>query len=291
MTVSQDMAAFKDDIAGIEEKRRVLEQIVDIARTIENMQESMESVLVLGASSKEMPAEAMDLYSSLSDNLRNLPVNKISEYLKNLELIIKNQLEQILSFSGMDFSSDEAVEVLFLSSDSNEKNPLELLEDFRRTAQTAVSLRVLLKKRGVATEGASLPVSQEVIGQQIKRLEAQEQEQRDRARSKILEMKDDIQRMIDNPAYPDQMKSLLAGVQANLDNDLKGIDSGVDLGRLSFMLEAGEIAAIDEEPFEEEEIVIEGVSEERERTGLAAAASRWLNSPWDVSWEEAKSSK
>ena len=280
--------SFKKDIAGIEEKRRVLEQIVDIAKAIDNMQESLESVLILGVSSKEMPEEALHLYSALSDNMRNLPVNKIKEYLENLELIIKGQLDKILEFSGLDLSSDEAVEIMYISSDDDHaKNPLELLEDFRRTAQTAVSLRVLLKKRGVPSHGSTLPVPKEIISKQIEQLDEQEQVQRGKAKSKIMEMKTDLDNMLNNPAYPEEMKKLLRGVQANLDSDLKSIDSGADLGRLSFVVETQEISTFDEANIEEE-IVIEDVAPPKAR-GLADAASRWLNSPWDVSWDEAKS--
>ena len=142
---------LQQDIAAIEDKRRILEQMVNIAQAIEHLQVSLESVLILGAPSSDLPEEALNLYSSISDSLRNLPVNKIKEYLKNLEAIIRRQLEQILHFSGTDLTADDSVELLFLSSDGSDQTPLEMLEEFKRTAQTAISLRVLLRRRGVAS--------------------------------------------------------------------------------------------------------------------------------------------
>jgi DNA-binding transcriptional MerR regulator len=277
---------LQKDISAIEEKRRVLEQIVEIAKSIEHMQNSLDSVLILGVASKEMPEGALDLYSSLSENLRNLPVNKIKEYLVNLERIIKNQLEKILHFSGIDFASDEAIEILYLASDDSEQSPIQLLEEFKRTAQTAVSLRVLLRKRGVATPGSGLPVPAEMIHQQIENLDVQEQQQRGRIKHKIVEMQDDIGRMIDNPGYPDSMKQLLQEVRANLDNDLQNIDKGAPLSALSFVSDADELSGLQESPAEEISLPTQPL--ETDKAGFSAAASRWLNSPWDVSWNQLK---
>lgn len=281
-------SALQEDFSTIEEKRRVLEQIVDIAKAIEHMHDSLESVLILGVSSKEMPEGALNIYSTLSDNLRNLPVNKIKEYLQNLEKIIKNQLEKILHYSGVDFTSDEAIEILYISSDSSEENPLELLEDFKRTAQTAVSLRVLLKKRGVATPGSALPVPQDVIVKQMERLDVQEQKQRTKIKFRIMEMKEDIDKMINNTNYPDGMKELLIGVRCNLENDLDSIESGGELSRLNFTVDAEEITSFKESSTEEEKTPQH--AEDKKKMGFAGATSRWLNSPWDVTWKDIEES-
>jgi hypothetical protein len=288
MSASSPDSQLREDISAIQQKRRVLQQIVEIAQAIEHMQESLDSVLILGVASKDLPEGALDLYSSLSENLRNLPVNKVKEYLLNLERIIKTQLEKILQFSGIDFASDEAIEVLYLSSDETEQNPLQLLEEFKRTAQTAVSLRVLLRKRGVPTPGAPLPVPAEVIHQQLQQLDVQEQQQRGRIEHKILEMQEDLGRMLDNPAYPEAMKQLLREVRNNLDLDLQNLTKGAPLSALSFVTDADELTGLQEEQPEIEEITLEAPSEMPAKTGFSVAARRWLDSPWDVSWDQAK---
>lgn len=288
MSTSLHESALQEDISAIEEKRRVLEQIVDITKAIEHMQDSLESVLILGASSKAMPEGALNLYSALSDNLRSLPVNKIKEYLDNLGIIIKNQLEKILQYSGIDFSSDEAIEILYFSSDASEEKPVVLLEEFKKTAQTAVSLRVLLKKRGVATPGSPLPVPQDVIHKQMEQLDAQEQQQRVKIKSKIVEMKDDIVKMIENQDYPDSMRQILLGVQDNLEKDLNNIESGGKLRNLSFVTDAQELTGIQGPPQEEGKAQLH--TKQKEDIGLYEVASRWLNSPWDVTWKDIKES-
>ncbi len=281
--------ALQKDVAGLEHKRHILEQIVDITRAIESMQESLNAVLVMGVASKDLPEEALKLYSSLSGSMRNLSINKIKEYHANLELIVKKQLNRILNYSGIDFSEDDQVEFITLSSESDSQNPVELLNAFKRTAQTAVSLRVLLRKRGVQTPGSALPASAEDLKQHLNHLNQQEQVQRGRIKSKIVEMKDDITSMIDNPTYPEAMRVMLRDVAANLDKDLQLLERGVAIERLSFVAEAEEIMVADSESMIVEEILVEDVvAEPPSKPNFSQTAARWLNSPWDVSWDDLK---
>lgn len=279
------------DISAIEEKRNYLKQIIDITKALECMQESLNAVLILGVSSKELPREAMNLFSALSDNMRNLPVNKIKQYQENLEKIIKAQLKKIMGFSGVDLESDETAEVIFLSSDSSGPSPLELLEEFKKTAQTAVSLRVLLKNRGISTPGTAIPVAQEEIHKHLENLDNQEKQQRGKIKSKISEMQTDLDQMIENPNYPDAMKQLLFDAKMNLENDLKHLESGGNVQELSFATETteiidGDIALPEETP--EQQTLPES---RKKQSGFLETTDRWLNSSWDTSWDQAKKEK
>ncbi|MCM8856550.1 MAG: hypothetical protein LC541_13530 [Candidatus Thiodiazotropha sp.] len=291
MSSKSDNDTMQADISALESKRLILQQIVDITKAMESMQDSLNAVLVLGVASKDMPEDALNLYSSLSDSLRNLPVNKIKVYFNNLELIIKSQLEKILHYSGLDYSSSDDIEFISLSSDEGGDNPLDLLDEFKRTAQTAVSLRVLLRKRGVATPGSPIPVSPAIIKQQLSHLEDQEQQQRSKVREKIQEMKADVETMLENPSYPDGMKQILQGVIANLEQDTKLLASGASLCRLSFVAESEEIINVEDVQPDIEVIEIGSVAEENQDRSFSDAASRWLNSPWDVSWNDVAGEK
>ena len=202
-------------------------------------------------------------------------------------MLIKSQLDKILRYSGLDYSKDENIEFISLSSDDEETtaSPLNMLDEFKRTAQTAVSMRVLLRKRGVATPGATIPVSPEVIKKQLVDLDNQETQQRKQAEEKIDEMKADVQGMLDNPDYPDGMKEILKGVVSNLEQDKKLLMAGASLSKLSFVAEAEEIVDVEDVEVEET-IEITAVAEPAEGSGFSERASRWLNSPWDVSWKD-----
>jgi hypothetical protein len=278
---------MQNDIAKLEGKRKILQQIVEITNALESMQESLNAVLVLGVASKDLPEDALNLYSSLSDSLRNLPIKQVQLYYANLETLIKSQLETILHYSGLDYSRDENIEFISLSSGDEEDttSPLNMLDEFKRTAQTAVSMRVLLRKRGVPTPGATIPVSPEVIKKQLVDLDNQEKQQRQKAEKKIDEMKADVTNMLDNPQYPEGMKEVLKGVISSLDQDKKLLQSGASLSKLSFVAEAEEIVDV-EGLAVEESIKITAVAEPVENSGFSERASRWLNSPWDVSWKD-----
>ncbi|MBT3046053.1 MAG: hypothetical protein AB2728_10460 [Candidatus Thiodiazotropha sp.] len=290
MTVDTNSDAMQADISSLESKRQILQRIVEITKAIETMQDSLNAMLVLGVDSKEMPEDALNLYSSLSDSLRNLPVSRIKQYFNNLELILKGQLEKILSYSGLDYSSAEGIEFISLSSGDSEENPCALLDEFKRTAQTAVSLRVLLRKRGVTTPGSPIPVAPSLLKQQLQHLDRQERQQRAKAKEKVVEMQDDVKMMLENPDYPDAMKQVLKGVVDNLQRDIGLLDRGASLSKLSFVMESDEILGVEEE-IEIEEIEIGAVEEAPADMGFSAAASRWLNSPWDVSWDEITNDK
>ena len=288
MSSPVESAELQRDVSCLEKKRQILEKIVDITRTIESLQESLNAVLVLGVASKDLPDDALKLYGALSNSLRNLPIKKIQEYYSNLEIIIRKQVNRIMNYASADFSSDDEIEFITLSSEGDSQNPLEMLEAFKRTAQTAVSLRVLLRKRGVPTPGSPVPVSAQMIKQQLLHLERQEQQQREKIKSKIEEMRQDVQGMIDNPAYPEAMKVMLREVVSNLERDLGQLARGAPVDRLSFVRETEEIVVSEVESVEIEEITIEAVAPPPpDNAGsFSKAAARWLNSPWDVSWNE-----
>jgi hypothetical protein len=277
---------LKRDISRVEQTRQLLERIVDITRAIENMQASLNAVLVLGVASGELPEDGLNLYSMLSDNLHNLPLKQIECYYDNLEILIKKQLSRILTYAGVDFSTDEEIEFITRSSTPEEVDALELLDAFKRTAQMAVSLRVLLRKRGVATVGSTMPVSSHVIQQHLAHLQAHEQVQRSRICSKIGALQQELDLIIENPASPAAMKSMLKGVASHLQRDLEQLVRGVTVDRLSFTAEIEEILPTEKSTVEVDEIRIEAAAPPARAPGFSKRAVRWLNSPWDVTWDD-----
>lgn len=288
MTTSSNQTELKKDISSIEAKRKVLEEIVTIAKAVENMQESLESVLFLGLPSQDLPKEALELYGLLNENLQSLSVNQIKEYVTNLERVIKKQIGRILDYSRMDLSSNKAIEVFYAGNHGEDENPLQLLEEFKRTAQTTVSLRVLLKKRWEYTEGSPLPVSEALIQKQIEQLDAHDKKLRIKVKTQIVEMKQELDKIIHNANYPDAIKDLVIKVQKNLNKDLASIESGGELSRLNFVIDVEEISGIQMPSAEDTEPAQKRKG--KKEVGFTEAAHRWLNSPWDVSWNDAKKS-
>jgi hypothetical protein len=280
-----DDPAIKEDIASLEQKKLLLQQVLDVARAIETMNEGLDSVLNLEVHSKDMPQGALALFATISEHIKSLPTARIQEYQANLERLVQGQLQQILAFAGIDFERDDAIELLTLSTEDQPRTPLELLTEFKRTAQTTLSLRVLLRKRGVQTAGTPLPVPRAALEAQVERLQAEEARQRVRVDEKIVDMQSDIERMIANPAYPDGMKQLLGEVLDGLRHDRDRLRNGAPLASLDFVNGTEEIVAA---PVEAMPASAPGErpADEPAPRSFTDRASRWLNSPWDVSWED-----
>lgn len=283
-------ATLKEDIEVIESKRQLLEQLVAVTQAIEQMQESLQAVLILGASSKEISEHALNFYNRTSNSFKNLPVTKLQEYHQNLDAVIRSQLKSILHFSDITCCSSEAVEVLHIAYGEENENPLLMIEEFKRTAQTAVSLKILLRKRGVPTAGTVLPMLKEKISEQLKLLQQREQEQRGKIMSVVKEMHDDVERMIANPAYPKGMQAMLMDVREKLEKDIKSLEAGLPLDKLSFVIESHELTALQDRSEQTENDAPPAAIETKEMS-FSEAADRWLNSSWDVAWKDIKSGK
>lgn len=280
-----DDPGIKQDIANLEQKKLLLKQVIDVARALETMNEGLDSVLNLEVHSKDMPQGALDLFGTISEHIKSLPTARIQEYQANLERLVQGQLQQILAFAGIDFARDDAIELLTLSTEDQPRTALDLLTEFKRTAQTTLSLRVLLRKRGVQTAGTRLSVPRATLEAQVERLQAEEARQRVRVDEKIVDMQSDVERMIANPAYPDGMKQLLGEVLDGLRHDRERLRAGAPLASLDFIAGTEEIVAAPVEELTAPAPAVQQADDPAPRS-FTDRASRWLNSPWDVSWED-----
>ncbi|MEJ2691798.1 MAG: hypothetical protein P8166_01795 [Candidatus Thiodiazotropha sp.] len=234
MPLCVDHQSRKPDLSDLERQHRTLDQLVDIARAIESMRESLRAVLLMGLASKDLLKEAPSSYCAFSEAMHTLPSGEIRERHTNIELIVNMQLNRILNYSSIDFSSAEGAE--FISSGkSDPQRPLALLRAFKRSAQTAVSLRMLLLKRGVPIPESILSASNEEVKRHLSQLDRQLADQRRRITSQIEVVELEIDRLIANPHNADTMKSVLHKEAANLDLDRQLLAQGGSIDCLSFV--------------------------------------------------------
>jgi hypothetical protein len=182
MPLSTDHQSQNQDPSERERQHRIFDQIVDIVNVIESMREGLHAVLLMGLASNDLLKEAPSSYRTFGDTMHTLPSGEIREYHTNLELIVNMQLNRMLSYSAIDFSSAEGGEFI-TSGKSDPQCPLELLHAFKRTAQMAVMLRILLHKRGLPTPGSVLSASNEELKRHLSQLDRQLADQRRRITS------------------------------------------------------------------------------------------------------------
>ncbi len=276
----------------LNEKQGLLRQVVGITRAIEKMREALEAMVVLGESSTNLPREMLTFYRALSIKTERQPTDSIKRYLMRLEDITRQGLSEILQFANADPDcldlEDQRTDQTLLS-----ERVQVLIREFQRRAKTAVSLKVLLHRRGVDTPGATLPVPLSRIREQLVRLEMRERRQRELVKRQISGIHADIRRMLGGEQYPEQMKSVLRGVLQGLEKDLQVITAGGRLEDLHFSFERIETGERPRPVSEHESAETPDqcdVQEEPPATGVKRMGFfrhlwRWLNTPWAVTWK------
>jgi hypothetical protein len=275
----------------LNEKRGLLKQVVGITRAIEKMREALEAMVILGESSANLPREILTFYRALSIKTERQPTDSIKRYLMRLEDITRQGLSEILQFAHVDHDpldlEEARADQRLLSA-----RVQGMIREFQRRAKTAVSLKVLLRRRGIDTPGATLPVPLTRIREQLAKLEIKERRQRELVRARISEIHADIQRMFDNEQYSEEMKSVLRGVLRGLERDLQAIAAGGRLEDLSFSFEQIETGERIRVAAEEESAKAPDPSDSKKeppaagvkRMGFFRHLWLWLNTPWAVTW-------
>jgi hypothetical protein len=295
--VSTDNIGSLSSIELIKEKRQLLKRVVLITRATERMQDSLNSVLILGKPSTNIPEGVLKYYHILSNKIKQKPTEKISWYLETLEELIKTNLQGIVELTLEEHEvSSSAPSDQVEAGYSDEA--MRLLNEFKRQSQTAVALKILLQQRGVYTSGAKIKESVQQIEGHIERLERREEKQRKQLRTQISEMHADLSSMLKSDQYSDDMKKVFRKVMADLENDQKAVDKGERIDKLQLSFEVVE-TGVDKK--EAEATVQLQVTEETEeyledfyqnemsatsftKVGFLKILYRWLNTPWSVTW-------
>jgi hypothetical protein len=301
-------------IDAIREKQRLLKRVIIITRAIERMQDSLKSVLILGQPSTDIPSGMLKYFYLLSNKIKQKPTDKIRKYLNQLESILHDNLQVIMDISRLDHPVDSFEQAANGAETPYSDKAMNLLREFNRQAQTAVSLKILLQQRGVHTPVTMIKVPIELIKGQLKILAKKEEIQRNKIETHILDMQNDIRSMLASSEFSDEMKEILRSVMVGLENDQHAISRGVRIDQLPFsfeVIETGddkqhimqpsnklqEMNSVDlpEELDRSDDVVQSGGGDQSEDTtsclrdsGFFRTLFKWLNTPWSVSWEAIK---
>lgn len=291
------------DLKILEDKREALEQAVKIALHIERLHGSLEATLLMGRPTSELPEDALATLEELEGSVKSQPIDRLKESLAALEKVVQSRLSQILKISEMDAEA-------LIASGAGEVETL--LRDYRKQAQTAVALRILLHSRGVATAPTELHVPVEQIRARLTVVEQKERAYRRIIKTEIVAMITETGRMLANDGLSPTMRHFLVASNEDLQRNLEHLDSGKKITSMPVAIEIiemgeREISSFDTAPSSTQTTEIPAVQKQRliapmeytpalpkqvkQKKGFFARLFQWMTTPDQITWGRTKQSQ
>ena len=232
------------ELRVLRSKKETLQNVIKIARALTRLHQGLQAVLLLGRASSKVPKHAVRFYDALSEDVKHLPVNILQQDLKAVDRLVRQDFDNILAIAnaGDAHFPVNTAPTGVAEFGQDDARVHKMLDEFRRRAQTAVCLRVILRERGIATTPLALPVPEQILQKQIDVLEKKETHYKAKIRSDVTAMKSDVEALLQNAAFPDAIKQELLQTKLGLQQDLEHIDAGKDLDDLPFPIESVESA-------------------------------------------------
>jgi hypothetical protein len=301
------MIEVEERYKQIHDRRSALERVLKLAIVIEQLNSTLEGVLISGQGGGALPQQASKFYDQLSEYYRSLPDEVVQKLLGNLELGVSNNLQPILQITRIANGSDES-----LTLPGDEVDPSAFVKEFAENTKLLVGLRVMLYKRDVPTRKLHLELHRHTIESRLQQLEEQESHYREHVRGEIGDLRDDVAVLLATPGPLDaSMREMLEQTYKDLNNAREHLDGGGDLSEIPVLVESIEISSkpmnCDEfrgefkniglsktpkSPKVELEVKQPELEEPAEQElGFWETLMKWLNTPFRVSWSDIKSRK
>ena len=286
-----------DELVSLEHKLDTLEGVMKIAQSIERLQEGLQSVLLLGKSSSQISKSAIQTFQNLSEQTKILPTLKLQSSLVNLDKIVQLRLAKIMSLTNDGNTQENTLQIIQLAgvhNDHDEAYINQLLNDFRRSAQTAVALRILLKERGTFTKPIDLTINKDSITQQLQDLKQQEKSYREKVVKGICDLQEDAILIFKNTNLPLESRKIAKTMYDFLQKDLVHIKAGKKIEDMPMAIEI-----LDEQHSAEiilEDEISKPVGTKQEPKNPVPPPQfrkklwRWLTTPTDVTWKDVNKS-
>ncbi len=243
--VSTDVPHPSQELRALRNKKETLQNVIKITRALTRLHQGLQAVLLLGRSASKVPKHAVRFYDALSLEVKQLPSNTLQQDLKAVDRLVRQDFDNILAIAEDNeahFPGAAKLSSASAGEAGGQDRIHKLLDEFRRRAQTAVCLRVILRERGIATLPLVLPVPEVKLQKQIDVLERKETRYKTKIRTDVMAMKNDVDVLLKNTAFPEAIRQELKQTQLGLQKDIEHIDAGRDLDDLPFPIESVESA-------------------------------------------------
>lgn len=283
-----DVQRALEDYRQLAAKRRTLEEIVRVTQSIERLHSGLQAVVLMGKPNALISNKALRYFQELNESTRLQPTAKLRATLAHLEERMRQNLQRILQIAVQ--QSGRPLD------ERHDDDTANLINEFRRTSQTAVALRILLKDRGEATKPSVLPVEQSLLRQSIDEIATREKRCRDRVEGDIGKMQEDARHLLTLRSLPPPMRNVVEDMVANLQENLDHVRAGKSIESLPHPIEVIEMA---EEvavahvpratiPTRPNAATTAGAPDDSGERGFFGRLNEWLNTPWKVAWRDIK---
>jgi cell division septation protein DedD len=308
-----------EELLSIRRKRALLERLIAFTRQVHRLAGSFDILKEMVKPSQRTNKKYLQALYAAMQEYEAVETNALQEDLRAVDQRIQQRLQGIIALS----MRREADFLKLFEARSDSEAPYTRIDGelkaFEDLVQQNLAMRYVLDQRGAIKKSCRLPISQEDVRVHADRLKKEEAACKKRIEQKIQELIQDTETLLANAELPDDLKSSMKTVRANLNRKLDALQTD-NMDDAIKALEHFDLDACDEQrdtPSEspqkqqksKEKNKREAKAEAKHATANKPTANttrtpkaeekvtgikafvRWLNTPWGVSYEDIKEKK
>lgn len=300
--------AVDEELISIRHKRALLDLLISFTRHVHQLAGSFDALKEISKPSQRPNKKYLRVLLDAMESYEADETHHLQEQLRSIDQRIQQRLQGMIALSMM----READFLKLFEAQNDSKTTFtdihDELKSFEDLLQQNLAIRYVLDKRGAMTKSCRLPISQEDIRGHADRLKKEEAACKKRVESKIKSLIEDTERLLATPEIPADLQQQLENICSNLTQKLESLTSTDNMEKAIAALQDFDLDA----PFHEQMEKAKGGSKKKSSssdktthneeektssqktdgkkaekvTGIKAFV-RWLNTPWNVSYEEA----
>ncbi len=283
----------------IKQKRTALQKLVSLTSTLHRLNQGLQSAILMGRSASQIPDKIINKFRFLSEGLKDKPIDTLQNTLTATDQKIQRDIKHVLEISQ---KSDALLEQQLGAAgeklvDVLKEDYHEYVNDFKKKSQTSITLRIALKTRNVIVSAFNLPVPESFIENQIVSLNHKEEKCRKVIKTNMLDLQNDVLRLISGNTCSEDQKQILAEIQTDLQTNYEHFTSGKPIDEMPMLYESIELSSASQVVDEVEKIItpteqsaeeVAEVTEQpiKEKQGFLRHLWTWLRSPVNASWKD-----
>lgn len=284
-----------EEVRLLKERRKSLDDVIRFTLGINGLQKSLESVLLLKQPPKDIPRDLLNVLGNISDSVATLPANELAKRLVLVEKSIQEDINTIMGISNqldiLDATSLQDDESVVKTSKLH-----DLVADFRRRTNTAIILKLHLRKRGATVSESVIPVPTDVLVGQVSKLVVEENKCRERTIKGLKKLDHEIGDLIINPTHPPEIKLYVEELHSQINQNIKHLNEGKDIEKMPYAVEIIQMGESKKKPIVKKKKVTKTKEKSsnkknikvkrKKRKGFFRKIINWISSPWSVRWRD-----